>query len=116
MAEEGDTTEEVDTNGKDPSRPCEININMVLVLPSKFLAPQGLSGNLDGYFLEERPDIRPRSKEEFLAIAFNKVIHRDEPNKYRPLKPLYSSAHVEGVPISRILIECGATVMLEICL
>ncbi|CAL9024528.1 unnamed protein product [Prunus brigantina] len=38
------------------------------------------------------------------------VIPRDEPNKYRYLKPLYISAHVEGVPVSKVFVDCGATV------
>ncbi|CAL8988464.1 unnamed protein product, partial [Prunus brigantina] len=53
--------------------------------------------------------------EELLAVAFNEVMPRDEPNKYRHLKPLYISAHVECVPISKVFIDCGATVNILHC-
>ncbi|CAL8996893.1 unnamed protein product [Prunus brigantina] len=48
-------------------------------------------------------------------MAFNEVIPRDDPNKCRHLKPLYVSAHVEGVPISKVFVDCGATVNVLPC-
>ncbi|CAL9021206.1 unnamed protein product [Prunus brigantina] len=85
-------------------------MNMVLVLPSEFSAPGGHTNGLDNDVAKEQLDQRPKTKEELLAVAFNEVIPRDEPNKYRHLKPLYISAHVEGVPVSKVFVDCGATV------
>ncbi|CAL9006005.1 unnamed protein product [Prunus brigantina] len=82
---------------------------MVLVLPSEFSAPGGQVGGLDDDVAEEQLGQRPKTKEELLAMAFNEVIPRDDPNRYRHLKPLYVSAHVEGVPISKVFVDCGAT-------
>ena len=50
-----------------------------------------------------------------LAIAFNEVIPRDEPNKYRHLKPLYISAHVKGIPVTEVFVDYGATVNILPC-
>lgn len=102
--------EEDEVKNEGTFEPNEVNMNMVLVLPSEFLAPQGQGSHLDGDVFEERPSLGSKTKEELLAIAFNEVMPRDEPNKYRHLKPLYISAHVEGIPISRIFVDCGATV------
>ncbi|CAL2239320.1 unnamed protein product [Prunus armeniaca] len=43
-------------------------------------------------------------------MAFNEAIPKDEPNKYRHLKPLYISAHMEGVPVSKVFVDYGATI------
>ncbi|CAL9019066.1 unnamed protein product [Prunus brigantina] len=85
-------------------------MNMVLVLPSEFSAPGGQINGLDNDVAEEQLDQRPKTKEELLAVAFNEVIPRDERNKYRHLKPLYISAHVEGVPMSKVFVDCGAMI------
>ncbi|CAL9020955.1 unnamed protein product [Prunus brigantina] len=90
-------------------------MKMVLVLPSEFSAPGGQTGGLDDDVAEEQLGQRPKTKEELLAVAFNEVIPREEPNKYRHLKPLYISAHVEGVPISKVFVDCGATVNILPC-
>ncbi|CAL2247189.1 unnamed protein product [Prunus armeniaca] len=68
------------------------------------------TNGLDNDVAEEQLDQRPKTKEELLVVAFNEVIPKDEPNKYRHLKPLYISAHVEGVPVSKVFFDCGATV------
>ncbi|XP_021824643.1 uncharacterized protein LOC110765743 [Prunus avium] len=83
---------------------------MVLVLPSKFSAPGGQTDGLDDDMAEEQLGQRPKTKEELLAVAFHEVIPRSESNKYRHLKPLYILAHVEGVPVSKVFVDCGATV------
>ncbi|CAL8162371.1 unnamed protein product [Prunus armeniaca] len=72
----------------------EVSINMVLVLPAEFSAPKGQTNGLDNDMAEEQLDQRPKTKEELLVVAFNEVIPKDKPNKYRHLKPLYISAHV----------------------
>ncbi|CAL2247238.1 unnamed protein product [Prunus armeniaca] len=91
-------------------KPKEVSMNMVLVLPSEFSAPRGQTNGLDNDVVEEQLDQRPKTKEELLAVTFNEVIPKDEPNKYRHLKPLYISAHVEGVPVSKVFVDCGETV------
>ncbi|CAL9012487.1 unnamed protein product, partial [Prunus brigantina] len=101
--------------GGETQEEAEFTINMVLVLPSDFSAPGGQTGGLDDDVAEEQLGQRPKTKEELLAVDFNEVIPRDEPNKYRHLKPLYISAHVEGVPISKVFIDCGATVNILPC-
>ncbi|CAL2277246.1 unnamed protein product [Prunus armeniaca] len=88
----------------------ETSMNMVLVIPSEFSTTRGQTNGLDNDVAEEQLDQRPKTKEELLAVAFDEVIPRDEPNKYRHLKPLYISAHVEGVPVSKVFVDCGATV------
>ncbi|BFG33334.1 hypothetical protein CerSpe_196080 [Prunus speciosa] len=84
--------------------------NMVLVSPVEFSAPDGQNSGLNNDVLEERLDQRPKTKEELLAVAFNEVIPSGEPSKYWHLKPLYISAHVEGIPVSKVVVDCGATV------
>ncbi|CAL2240747.1 unnamed protein product [Prunus armeniaca] len=88
----------------------EVSMNIVLVLLSEFSAPRGHTNGLDNDVAEQQLDQRSKTKEELLAVAFNEVIPRDEPNKYRHLKPLYISAHVEGVPVSKVFVDYGATV------
>ncbi|KAL6269610.1 hypothetical protein ACE6H2_026521 [Prunus campanulata] len=109
LAKDGHQAEEEAGNGN-PREPGEFNVNMVLVLPSEFSAPRGQTSGLDDDVAEEQLDQRPKTKEELLAVAFNEVIPRDEPNKYRHLKPLYISAHIEGVPVTKVFVDCGATV------
>ncbi|CAL8993038.1 unnamed protein product, partial [Prunus brigantina] len=70
---------------------------------------------LDNDVAEEQLGQRSKAKEELLAVAFNEVIPRGEPNKYRHLKPLYISAHVEDVPVSKVFVDCGATVNILPC-
>ncbi|CAL9018938.1 unnamed protein product [Prunus brigantina] len=101
---------EEEAGGGNQQEPKEVSMNMVLVLPSEFSAPGGQTNSLDNDVAEEQLDQRPKTKEELLAVAFNEVIPRDEPNKYRHLKPLYISGHVEGVPVSKVFVDCGATV------
>ncbi|CAL9021057.1 unnamed protein product, partial [Prunus brigantina] len=81
----------------------------------RIFGPGGQTGGLDDDVAEEQLGQRPKTKEELLAVAFNEVIPRDEVNKYRHLKPLYISAHVEGVPISKVFVDCGATVNILPC-
>ncbi|CAL8992869.1 unnamed protein product [Prunus brigantina] len=90
-------------------------MGMVLILPPEFSAPGGQVDGLDDDVAEGQLGQRPSTKEELLAVAFNEVIPRDDPNKYRHLKPLYISAHVEGVPISKVFVDCGATVNVLPC-
>ncbi|CAL9024702.1 unnamed protein product [Prunus brigantina] len=93
---------EEEAGGKNQQEPKEVSMNMVLVLPSKFSAPGGQTNGLDN----------DAENEGRVAMAFNKVIPKDEPNKYRHLKSstLYISAHVEGVPVSKVFVDCGVTV------
>ncbi|CAL9026186.1 unnamed protein product, partial [Prunus brigantina] len=86
--------EEADT--EDQHEPEEVDMNMVLMLPSEFSAPVGQTNGLEDDVAEEHLDQRPKTKEELLAVAFN--------------EPLYISAHVEGVPVSKVFVDCGATV------
>ncbi|CAL9011614.1 unnamed protein product, partial [Prunus brigantina] len=78
--------------------------------PKEFSVLGGQTNGLDNDVGEEQLGQRPKTKEELLAVAFNEVIPRGETNKYRHLKPLYISAHVEGVPMSKVFVDCGATV------
>ncbi|CAL2270626.1 unnamed protein product [Prunus armeniaca] len=106
----GGCEDEEEAGGGDQQEPKEVSMNMVLVLPSEFSAPGGQTNGLDNDLAEEQLDQRPKTKEELLAVAFNEVIPRDKLNKYQHLKPLYISAHVEGVPVSKVFVDCGATV------
>ncbi|CAL2247486.1 unnamed protein product [Prunus armeniaca] len=99
-----------EAGGGNQQEPNEVSMNMVLVLLSEFSAPRGQTNGLDNDVAEEQLDQRPKTKEELLAVAFNEVIPRDEPNKYRHLKSLYILAHVEGVPVSKVFVDYGATV------
>ncbi|CAL2240318.1 unnamed protein product [Prunus armeniaca] len=99
-----------EAGGGNQQEPKEVSMNMVLVLPSEFSVPEGQTNDLDNDVAKEQLDQKPKTKEELLAVAFNEVIPRDGPNKYRHLKPLYISAHVESVPVSKVFVDCGATV------
>ncbi|CAL9000159.1 unnamed protein product [Prunus brigantina] len=96
--------------GENQQEPKQASMNMVLVLPSEFSALGGQTNGLDNDVAEEQLDQRQKMKEELLVVAFNEVIPRDEPNKDRHLKPLFISAHVEGLPMSKVFVDCGATV------
>ncbi|CAL2266703.1 unnamed protein product [Prunus armeniaca] len=99
-----------EASGGNQQEPKEVSMNMVLVLSSEFSAPGGQTNGLDNDVAEEQLDQRPKTKEELLAVAFNEVIPRGEPNKYRHLEPLYISAHVEGVLVSKVFVDYGAMV------
>ncbi|CAL2270923.1 unnamed protein product [Prunus armeniaca] len=85
-----------EVGGGNQREPKEVSMNMVLVLPSEFSAPRGQTNGLDNDVAEEQLDQRPKTKEELLAVAFN--------------EPLYISAHVEGVPVSKVFVDYGATI------
>ncbi|CAL9021212.1 unnamed protein product, partial [Prunus brigantina] len=80
---------------------AEFTMGMVLILPPEFSAPGGQVDGLDDDVAEGQLGQRPRTKEELLVVAFN--------------EPLYISAHVEGVPISKVFVDCGATVNILPC-
>ncbi|CAL8992839.1 unnamed protein product [Prunus brigantina] len=107
-----------------PSRTPTINTKLKITLKgptpkTKSLPRSNLFfchvGGLDDDVAEEQLGQRPKRKEELLAMAFNEVIPRDDPNKDRHLKLLYVSAHVEGVPISKVFVDCRATVNVLPC-
>lgn len=102
--------EEDEANKEDPSVPDVMNMSMALILPSKFLVVERQGNHFDCDVHEDSPDFRLRSREELLAAAFHEIIPKDKLNRYRHLKPLYIMAHVEGMPIFRIFVDCGATV------
>ena len=80
------------------------NIQMAFLLPSKFRAPadQGVYSDFDELEYEE-------------IVAKLSVVHEaifDKPVKHRHLKALYVKCFVDGKPMSKILVDGGASVNL----
>ncbi|KAI5343752.1 hypothetical protein L3X38_011628 [Prunus dulcis] len=80
---EEDLAEENEAEGEGPSVPNKIDVNMVVVLPSKFLALEGQNGYLD--------------RDVYVCPASSE-------------KPLYIMTHIEGMQVSNVFVDCGAMV------
>ncbi|KAM0958526.1 hypothetical protein ACFX2I_023764 [Malus domestica] len=96
-----------------------MEISMVHVLPAKFQLTTHQSSSLDGNVVVEEAtqvDFITTTEDESangndkLKTALDILFPRSSSANLQHLKPLYVMAHIEGYPISKIFIDCGATV------
>ncbi|KAM1444485.1 hypothetical protein ACFX2I_040628 [Malus domestica] len=92
---------------------------MVHVLPTKFQQTTHQPSSLDGDVVVEEAtqvDFVTTTKDEStngddkLKTALDVLFPRSSSTNLQHLKPLYVTAHIKGYPISKIFVDCGATV------
>ncbi|GKV35610.1 hypothetical protein SLEP1_g43856 [Rubroshorea leprosula] len=92
-----------------------INLScLVLTLPLVFQAKGSETTHVskDSMFVEEEVIEVPAQKEEEEHDILSEQIIFNKPDESvaRHIKPLYISAHLDGVPVNRVLVDNGATV------
>ncbi|KAM1734117.1 hypothetical protein ACFX11_019650 [Malus domestica] len=117
--QEGDEPEEKDRNPMGPSILDNMEISMVHVLSADFQPSTYQPNFLDGdVFTEEAIHIdfvtvteaESTTKDDNLKTAMAKLFPRSSSTNLHPLKSLYVTAHIEGYPVFKIFVDCGATV------
>ncbi|KAM1111917.1 hypothetical protein ACFX2B_044229 [Malus domestica] len=101
-----------------PSVLDNMEISMVHVLPADFQSSMAQPNFLDGDVVVEEPghvdfvsitEGEP-TKDDSLKAALAELFPRLSSAKLHHLKPLYVTAHIEGYPVSKVFVDCGATV------
>ena len=117
--EEEEPTKEEDPNSMGPSVLDNMEISMVHVLSADFQSTTSQPSFLDGDVVTEEAtqvdfvsltDLEPTTKDDNLKAALVELFPRSSAANLRHLKPLYITAHIEGYPVSKIFVDCGATV------
>ena len=117
--QEEDPTKEEDSNSMGPSILDNMEISMVHVLSADFQSTTSQPSFLDGDAVAKEAtqvdfmsltDLEPTAKDDNLKAALAELFHRSSAANLRYLKPLYITAHIEGYPVSKIFVDCGATV------
>ncbi|KAM3012248.1 hypothetical protein FF2_030853 [Malus domestica] len=92
---------------------------MVHVLPADFQSSTAQPNFLDGDVVAEEPghvdfvsiaEGESTAKDDSLKAALAELFPRSSSAKLHHLKPLYVTAHIEGYPVSKVFVDCGATV------
>ncbi|TQE06530.1 hypothetical protein C1H46_007772 [Malus baccata] len=108
--------------GIDPMGPSVLDnmeISMVHVLPADFQSRTAQPNFLDGDVVAEEPghidfvsiaEGESATKDEGLKAALAELFPWSSSAKLHHLKPLYVTAHIEGYPVSKVFVDCGATV------
>ncbi|KAB2600207.1 hypothetical protein D8674_010478 [Pyrus ussuriensis x Pyrus communis] len=106
----------------DPMGPSvleQMEISMVHILPAEFQPSTPQSNFLDGDVVAEEAtqvdfvandDDRETRSTDNLKAALAELFPRSPSINLQHLKPLYVTAHIEGFPISKVFVDCGATV------
>ncbi|KAM1514114.1 hypothetical protein ACFX1Z_025473 [Malus domestica] len=117
--QEIDEASEEDHNSMGPSVLENMEISMVHVLPADFQSRTAQPNFLDGdVFAEEAghidfvpiAEVESTTKDDSLKAALAELFPRSSSAKLHHLKPLYVTAHIEGYPVSKVFVDCGATV------
>ena len=96
-----------------------MEISMVHVLSADFQSDPTQPSFLDGDVVAEEAtqvdfvsltNPEPATTDDHLKIALAELFPRSSAADLRHLKPLYVTAHIEGYPVSKIFVDCGATV------
>ncbi|KAM2206435.1 hypothetical protein ACFX1S_025818 [Malus domestica] len=96
-----------------------MEISMVHVLPADFQSSTTQPNFLDGdVFAEEAghidfvhiAEVESITKDDSLKAALAELFPRSSSAKLHHLKPLYVTAYIEGYPVSKVFVDCGATV------
>ncbi|KAM1156998.1 hypothetical protein ACFX2B_027422 [Malus domestica] len=96
-----------------------MEINMVHVLPADFQSSTSQLNFLDGDVVAEEAshidfvivaEVESTTKDDNLKAALAELFPRSSSAKLHHLKPLYVTAHIEGYPVSKVFVDCRATV------
>ena len=96
-----------------------MEISMVHVLSADFQSTTSQPSFLDGDVVAEEAtqvdfvsltDLEPTVKDDNLKAALAELFPRSSAANLRHLKPLYITTHIEGYPVSKIFVDCEATV------
>ena len=107
------------SNSMGPSILDNMEISMVHVLSADFQSDPTQPSFLDGDVVAEEAtqvdfvsltNPEPATTDDHLKIALAELFPRSSAADLRHLKPLYVTAHIEGYPVSKIFVDCGATV------
>ncbi|KAM1440206.1 hypothetical protein ACFXTO_013993 [Malus domestica] len=102
-----------------PSVLDNMEISMVHVLPADFQSSTAQPNFLDGDVVAEEPghidfvsitEGESATKDDGLKAALAELFPHSSSAKLHHLKPLYVTAHIEGYPVSKVFVDCGATV------
>ncbi|XP_070677860.1 uncharacterized protein [Malus domestica] len=116
------TRDEASEEGPNPIGPSVLDnmeISMVHVLPADFQSSTTQPNFLDGDVVTEEAghvdfvsvaEVESTTKDDSLKAALAELFPRSSLAKLRHLKPLYVTAHIEGYPVSKVFVDCGATV------
>ena len=117
--DEEEPTKREDPNSMGPSVLDNMEISMVHVLSADFQSTTTQPSFLDGDVVAEEAtqvdfvsltNFEPASRDDNLKEALTELFPRSSAADLRHLKPLYITAHIEGYPVSKIFVDCGATV------
>ncbi|KAM1063188.1 hypothetical protein ACFX2J_027156 [Malus domestica] len=96
-----------------------MEISMVHVLPAEFQLTTYQPNSLDGdVVIDEATQVdffianedEPANNDDILKTTLAILFPRSSSANLQHLKLLYDTAHIEGYPISKIFVDCGATV------
>ncbi|KAM3014901.1 hypothetical protein FF2_027548 [Malus domestica] len=102
-----------------PSILDNMEISMVHVLPADFQPSTSQPNFLDGDIVAEEvghidfvtvAKVKSTTKDDNLKAALAELFPRSSSAKLHHLKPLYVTAHIEGYLVSKVFVDCGATV------
>ncbi|KAM1147168.1 hypothetical protein ACFX14_038881 [Malus domestica] len=114
-----DARSEEDPNLMGPSVLDNMEISMVHVLPADFLSSTAQPSFLDGDVITEEAghidfvtiaDDDSTTKDDNIKAALAELFPHSSSAKLYHLKPLYVTAHIEGYLVSKVFVDCGATV------
>ncbi|KAM2033835.1 hypothetical protein PS2_015457 [Malus domestica] len=114
-----DAASEDDPNLMGPSVLDNMEISMVHVLPADFQSSTAQPSFLDGDVIAEEAghidfvtiaDDDYATKDDNIKAALAELFPRSSSANLHHLKPLYVTAHIEGYPVSKVFVDCGATV------
>ncbi|KAM1083855.1 hypothetical protein ACFX2J_022080 [Malus domestica] len=92
---------------------------MVYVLPADFQPSTSQPNFLDSDIVTEEAghidfvtvaEVESTTKDDNLKAALAELFHRSSSAKLHHLKPWYVTAHIERYPISKVFVDCKATV------
>ncbi|KAM2696638.1 hypothetical protein EV1_041003 [Malus domestica] len=102
-----------------PSVLDNMEISMVHVLPVDFQSSTAQPNFLDSDVVAEEAghidfvtiaEVESTTKDDSLKAALAELFPRSSSAKLHHLKPLYVTTHIEGYPVSKVFVDCGATV------
>ncbi|KAM0978787.1 hypothetical protein ACFX2C_014719 [Malus domestica] len=117
--QEREEAEEDDRNPMGPSVLDNMEISMVHVLPADFQSSTAQLNFLDGDVVAEEvghidfitiAEVESTTKDDNLKAALAELFPRSSSAKLHHLKPLYVTAHIERYPVSKVFVDCRATV------
>ncbi|KAM1224307.1 hypothetical protein ACFX2G_044186 [Malus domestica] len=114
-----DEASEEDPNPMGPSVLDNMEISMVHVLPAAFQSSTAQPNFLDGDVIAEEAghvdfvfvvEVDSTTKDDNIKAALAELFPCSSSANLHHLKPLYVTAHIEGYPVSKVFVDCGATV------